>query len=148
MPIRPPEFDAVAEKLAPNLASRGRKLIAINGAPLAGKTTLGRFLAWYFNATLIESDQYLKGDGTMAHDLGTIKLHIDARLNRKLMVFIEGATVLRTLRDIDRKPDLLVYVENTNDLGADSLAEEMAAYDTEFKPKASADVLIQVSHEG
>lgn len=58
MPIYADEYIEVIYRLKPILDGLPGKIIAIDGTPGAGKTTLGRFLAWYFNISLIESDLF------------------------------------------------------------------------------------------
>jgi hypothetical protein len=46
--------------LAPVLDGLPAVVIAIDSLPGAGKTTLGRYLAWTFNVSLIETDTFMR----------------------------------------------------------------------------------------
>jgi hypothetical protein len=47
------EYAPVVDALAPVLHNLPPRIIAIDGRPGCGKTTLGRFLAWWFNVSLM-----------------------------------------------------------------------------------------------
>ena len=146
MPIRPPEFDSTAEQLAPHLANLPGKLIAIDGRDGSGKTTLGRFLAWYFNVSLIETDLFLQEGAGLIYHTEQIERLVAQRLSIPRPVIVEGLTVLKTLQSIGRTPDLLVYVINTNEPGSDSFVEVALDYEARFSPQSVAHVLVQLAH--
>ncbi len=148
MPHRPREFDTAAMRLAPHLVNLPGKIVAIDGRCLAGKSTLGRFLAWYFNSTLIETDLFLKESGGLTYDIAEIARIIDRRLAKPRPVFVEGIAILRLLQSIGHKPDLLVYVTNLTSPGSDCLDEVLSEYEAEFAPRSSADVVVELVHEG
>ena len=54
-----PQYKDVITALTSVLYDLPGKLIAIDGQPGVGKTTLGRYLAWQFNISLVESDLFL-----------------------------------------------------------------------------------------
>ena len=54
-----PEYARALSYLEPILLGLPPKVVAIDGAHGVGKTTLGRFLAWRFNISLIETDLFL-----------------------------------------------------------------------------------------
>jgi hypothetical protein len=54
-----PQYKEVITALTPVLYDLPGKLIAIDGRSCVGKTTLGRYLAWQFNISLVESDLFL-----------------------------------------------------------------------------------------
>ena len=64
----PPEYDSIALELKPSLENLPPLIIAISGSLHAGKTTLARFLAWYFNISLIETDFYLVPNKDFTYD--------------------------------------------------------------------------------
>jgi cytidylate kinase len=47
------------EALTPIMRGLPGVIVTIDGRDGVGKTTLGRYLAWYFNVTLIETDLFL-----------------------------------------------------------------------------------------
>lgn len=146
MPIRPAEFDTAVQQLAPHLVNLPGKLIAIDGRDGSGKTTLGRFLAWYFNVTLVETDLFLQCDSGLTYHIEQIERIIAQRLAKPRPVIVEGIAVLRILQSINRTPDVLVYVTNSKNTGSDSLAETLSEYESTFSPQSAAHVLVQLSH--
>ena len=112
MPIRPPEFDTAALWLEPILANLPPKLIAITGPTGAGKTTLARFLAWYFNISLIETDHYLIPHQGLQCAPNEINRIIGLRLGMPRPVIVEGAVILPLLSKLDRIPDGIIHVRN------------------------------------
>ena len=54
-----PQYSDVIRALTPVLHDLPGRLIAIDGRSGVGKTTLGRYLAWRFNISLVESDLFL-----------------------------------------------------------------------------------------
>ena len=147
MPTRPPEFDKLAEALKPVLAGFPPKIIAIDGRSFAGKTTLGRFLAWYFNSTLLELDLFL-AEGGLVHRYEEIERIVKQRLDGKRPVFVEGITVLNVLRKIGRTHDYLIYVRNPKYPNGAGFGKELTEYDKEFVPASKADYLLEGAHDG
>ncbi|MHA6203496.1 hypothetical protein ACXU4B_03615 [Dyella soli] len=138
------DFSATARQLAPyNILGSPGQLVAIDGRCLSGKTSMGRFLAWHFNSSLIESDLFLKGNGEVDYRLGEIRRIINGRLKRGRSVFIEGITVLKTLQAIGRKPDVLVYVTRLNNPNYDSFDAVLTKYEQMFAPQAAANVVVE-----
>lgn len=147
MPIRPPEFDEVAQHFAPLLRGLPPKLVAVDGRAGSGKSTLGRFLAWYFNSTLIELDLYLV-EGGLVHRVEEIKHLIDRRLGLRRPVFVEGLLVLQILEAIERKPDHLIYVRNSKWSRGLGFGPELDAYDARYHSAENADYLMELEHDG
>lgn len=116
MRIRPSEFDSAALWLEPILSEvRSRKLVAVTGPIRAGKSTLSRFLAWYFNVSLIEADYYLipnKGFECAPEEIHRI---VAQRHNIQRSVIVEGAAILPLLAKIDRIPDGIIQVRNSSE---------------------------------
>jgi adenylate kinase family enzyme len=146
MPIHPTEFDSVAAQLEPHLVDLPGKLIAIDGRDGVGKTTLGRFLAWYFNVSLIETDLFLKLNKGLSYHTEEIQRLVARRLAIPRPVIIEGVIVLKTLELIDRKPDLLIYVTNSKQSSSDEFADLFLDYERTFTPQLRAHVLIHLAH--
>lgn len=147
MPIRPPEFDYAAQMLAPNLAGLPPKIVAVDGRSGSGKTTFGRFLSWYFNSSLIELDLFLY-EGGLVHRTDDVNRLIKQRLCVRRPVIVEGLMVLKVLRDIERSPDLIVYVTNTKCPKGHGFGKELDAYDEEFRPSSLADHVLRMQHDG
>lgn len=114
----------------------------------AGKTTLGRFLAWYFNVTLVETDPFLLGDGTLRRRLDEIDRIVAARLDRSSPrpVLVEGVGVLDLLAQLHRPADTHLYVKNT--LNSVSPSDEVLEYERRFEPALRAHFVVEVAHEG
>jgi len=146
MPFRPPEFDSAAEQLAPHLANLPGKLIAIDGRDGSGKTTLGRFLAWYFNVALVETDLFLQEGAGLAYHTDQVERLIAQRLAIPRPVIVEGITILKTLQSLGRKPDLLVYVTNAKNPGSDAFAKVFSDYESAFSPQSAAHVSVKLAH--
>src|SRR5215216_5657937 len=103
---RDTEYAPVVLALAPLLHNLPPKLIAIDGRPGSGKTTLGRFLAWWFNVSLVETDLFLfEGEGRYRYHADEIKRIIDARQGRDRPAIIEGVTVLRQIASMQLSAD-------------------------------------------
>ncbi|KOR39111.1 hypothetical protein ADT25_22975 [Xanthomonas oryzae] len=146
MPIHPPEFEFAAVTLAPHLGDLPGKLIAIDGRDGTGKTTLGRFLACYFNVSLVETDLFLRNGAGLCYYTDQIDRIISQRLSKPRPVIVEGVAVLQLLQSLGRKPDLLVYVTNSNHSGSSSLAKALEQYESSFNPAALADVAVHLTH--
>lgn len=148
MPIRPPRFDEAAAALEPTLKNLPRRLVAIDGRMGAGKSTLGRFLCWYFNVTLVETDPFLLGDGSLSRHIDEISRIVSFRLDGEFPqpVLIEGVGMRQLLEQIQRAADVHIYVENTASPYKPSPA--VLAYEARYSPRKSSDILVEVAHEG
>jgi adenylate kinase family enzyme len=146
MPLRPAQFDELAANMQPYLDGLPAVLIAIDGRDGVGKTTLGRFLAWYFNVTLIETDNFLSFDGnSYAYETRIVKKIIDDRLAIPRPVIVEGVKILHLLKSVDHKSDLLIYVANSEFDGSMALSETLDEYELCFEPKTNADFRITLA---
>lgn len=135
---------AVAE-LEPLLDARDGKVISIGGWPLSGKTTLGRYLAWAFNVSLIETDLFIiPNQGGIVHREDEVARVIEQRIGgaHPNPVIIEGATVLKLLARINVKPDFSIFVERLSNHDAHNLAVELNAYHNQFRPRDAADLVL------
>jgi uridine kinase len=145
---RDEEYSQVVAALAPMLCNLPPRIVAIDGRPGCGKTTLGRFLAWWFNVSLIETDHFLfEGEGRYRYRADEIARIIDFRMRGNLPVIVEGVTILRQLASINRAADFLIYVENAS---APTLRREYEVqfqdYEAEFKPQHRADITLALDH--
>ena len=112
MPIRPPEFDSAALWLEPILDNLPPRLIAITGPMGVGKTTLARFLAWYFNISLIEADHYLVPHKGVEYEPSEVNRIIRHRHALRCPVIVEGVAIFPLLAKIDLIPDVIIQVRN------------------------------------
>lgn len=145
-PVRPQYADAV-QALTPVLLGLPGKLVAIDGRPGAGKTTLGRFLAWRFNITHLETDLFLmRGQGRLIRRNDEIVRIIDGRVKRAdpRPIIVDGVNVLQLLEAVQRPPDFLIHVSDaalpTDDLL--NLQTEVEDYEAQFDPWARANLCI------
>lgn len=147
MPIRPPVFDDVAQRLAPLLAGLPPKVVAIDGRSGAGKTTLARFLAWYFNSSLVELDLFLKEGGLVRRKSGVERI-VKFRLGLRLPVFVEGLMVLDLLDSIAIKPDYTIYVRNVAHPKGCGFGRQSDEYEQRRGVIAAYDHIVEFEHDG
>lgn len=147
MPIRPPVFDEAAQKLAPLLAGLPPKVVAVDGRSGAGKTTLARFLSWYFNSSLVELDLFLAEGGLVRRESDVERI-VKFRLDLRRPVIVEGLLVLDVLDSIGVKPDYTIYVRNAARPNGCGFACESAEYENRRDIVASSDHVVELQHEG
>jgi uridine kinase len=146
MTIRPREFDEVADKIETVLDRSSGFIVAIDGRDGVGKTTLGRFLSWRLNVSLIECDLHLKNGPGISHRTGTISRLIAARVQRSRPVIVEGVKVLEVLHRAEKKADFLVWVDSPSYGGSDLLRGELSTYESVYGPKERASIVVSISH--
>ena len=112
----------------------------------AGKTTLGRFLAWYFNITLVETDPFLLGDGTLQRHTDEIDRIVGFRLDQDRPVLVEGVGILDLLKQIGCKADVRVYVVNTSNAVKPNAA--ILEYERRSPMYVQHDIVMSLAHEG
>ncbi len=144
-----PQYAEVVRLLAPVLCNLPPKIVAIDGWPGVGKTTLGRFLAWRFNVTLLETDLFMiPRQGKLVYHTEEITRIIDTRLRDRTdngrPIIVEGVAVLRLLAGLQHEPDFMVYVTNTLVVDAGNLKREVTAYDKQFRPRERANLSITI----
>ena len=136
-----PEYGQVVEVLKSVLYNLPPKIVAINGRDGAGKTTLGRFLSWTFNSTLIETDLFYDS-GSDSYHLQQISDLINRRLCKKCPVFVEGIRVLEVLEKTDHQPNFFIYLQNKNYKSSKKLKAMLDKYDKTYTPKKRANICI------
>lgn len=142
-----PEYDEAVAALAPVLHGRPPVIVAIDGRDGVGKTTLGRYLAWHFNCTLLETDSFPPfGRGVHLHK-PCIAAAIRSRVELGRPILIEGISILRVLSSIAMKPNFLLYVRNETWTGSEALRESHLQYEKEFQPESKADRVITLNHD-
>lgn len=145
MPIRPEQSDQVATALEWFLCELPPKLIAIDGRAGSGKTTLRRFLAWYFNSTLLELDLFLTHGG-LVHSHDDVERIIKRRIDGGRPIFVEGVTILKVLEAIRKPQDYLIYVRNPRFRRGVAFGREQDEYENAFRPESVADYVLECEH--
>ena len=113
-------------------------IVSIDGRDSAGKSSLGRYLAWQLGMPRLELDTFrdLSGSAFQFH-LQNIKRAIDSRLCRDRPVIVEGVTVLKVLSEMDYAPNFTVFVEyQSGELP--ELAPDLKDYLNGYKPHKNA----------
>jgi hypothetical protein len=146
MPICPPEYEQVVEALTPVLNNLPGKVVGIDGRDGAGKTTLGRFLAWYFNVSLIETDLFLFDGEGFSYRLEEINRIVGVRLSKPRPVIVEGIQLLSLLSQLGRSADFLIYVKNQEFSGSEALSHDLRAYENSHKPETAANLVLEFAH--
>jgi adenylate kinase family enzyme len=140
-----PEYAQAVTALEPILYRKDRKLIAIDGPPGSGKTTLGRYLAWHFNVSLIETDWFLiPGRGRLVYREDEIARVIESRRGRPTIV--EGVAIRRLMARIKCPVDYTIFVTCDDLPDSPALANDLASYESEFNPRESADIVLELQH--
>ncbi len=148
-----PEYAETLILLEELLAGWPQKVVVIDGKPCAGKTTLGRFLAWRLSVSLLETDLFLKrNQGRYLYNEEALKVVIDYLEQKDRPVIIEGVVALQLLRKLDVQPDFHIHVICEKESELEELAgfekyngfEEYAKYCSEFQPKKHADHVLDL----
>jgi 2-phosphoglycerate kinase len=122
-------------------------IVTIDGRDGVGKTTLGRYLAWHFNVTLIETDLFMiPAQDYLIYLDDQINRIIERRVNSPLPVIVEGVAILQLMRRINRVPHFTIYVTNPRHASGKTLDRWLAEYEAEFLPSATANMVIEVEH--
>ena len=143
----PPEYEKVAASLAQPLHNLPGYVVAIDGKDGAGKTSLGRFLAWHFNVALIETDLFLvDGDGPLAYYDEHIKRIVEHRLGIPRPVIAEGVRILDRLSQIGINHDFLIYLRLRDYSSSERMKAILAEYEARVRPESRANIVVEVSH--
>ncbi len=142
------DYGPVVVALRPVLDNLPGKIVAIGGGLAAGKTTLGRYLAYHFNISLIETDLFRLENkaGRLSYRNEVLVDAIASRVDRQnpRPVIIESAVILRVLSEIGRTADYYIHVssdEEADVIDSDERAD-VERYDTEYAPRERANLLI------
>ena len=147
MPVILPAYAKVVEALKPLLFDLPGKLVGIDGRNGIGKTTLGRYLAWKFNISLIEGDLFLKvGRGTPKHYLDEINRIIQFRLDKPRPVILESIGLFHILERLGRRSDFVIYCHSDNYDADDELRPWLDEYDHTYAPRHRANVVADITH--
>lgn len=144
----PTEYQPVVEWLLPQLLPWRKMTIAIDGVDHAGKSSLGRFLAWQCAMPLIETDFTLMkgpepavpGIPVPVHDGSLLRKLIERRHKLDRPVLVEGVFVLRQLAATGITPDLLIEMRAPGVVG--TWRKEFAAYRQAYPRTKAPDFLV------
>lgn len=146
------DYAPAVEALKPVLHNLPGKIVAIGGLPGVGKTTLGRYLAYRFNASLIETDLFLLPNrGELVYRESWLNKVIGVRLDKadsdwRRPVIVEGATVLRLLDSLGREPDFIIHIINEcGSEGRGALADDLRQYEAEYAPATEAHLCLKLT---
>jgi len=134
------------------LTSDKTKVIAIDGRPTAGKTTLGRFLSWRLGISLVETDSFLLSEDEqhpnhkeeLLYNNDALNHVISKRINKLRQHFIiEGVFILRLLKNLQIDPDFHIRIifENPD---SNFLKKEYDSYIKAFKPLEAANLCLDL----
>ena len=131
-------YEDVVAGLEETLAGLPGMIVGIDGRDGVGKTTLGRYLAWHFNISLVETDLFLDGTKESGYDLDRLRSVIERRLAMPRPVLVDGICLLELFKHLGKASDVLVHVWNTQHPGSDALAARLDAYEDRYEPAAVA----------
>lgn len=147
MPAVLPAYLKIVEALAPIMRGLPGVIVTIDGRGRVGKTTLGRYLAWHFNVTLIETDLFLiPARHYVIHLDDQINRIIERRITSHRPVIVEGVAMLQLMRRINRAPDFSIYVTNPQQSSSKTLEKWLSAYEAEFAPLSKANIVVEIEH--
>src|SRR5688500_11872965 len=141
-----PQYDLAMDALRPVLRNLPGKIVGIDGRAGVGKTTLGRYLAWRFNVSLVETDLFMiKGQGQVLYRQEEGQHVIASRIDGDDMdtrrpVIVDGIALRRLLGRLGRKPDFVIYVTHRDPPESTLLKEDLASYEADFSPEGRADL--------
>ena len=145
MPTVLPAYPKVVEALNPVMQGLPGVIVTIDGRDGVGKTTLGRYLAWHFNVTLIETDLFLiPTQDYVIHLDDQINRIVERRIATPLPVIVEGVAMLQLMKRIHRVPDFSIYVTNPQHSSSKVLERTLSAYEAAFAPAAKANFVVTI----
>jgi len=131
--------------LTPLLYDLPGKVVAIDGRDGVGKTTLGRYLAWVFNISLIETDLFMiEGTGSVERWTTDIDRIVRLRLRKPRPVIVEGVMLLELFETIERQPDFLIYAEMAQHSTGEAMECLLNAYEARFDPRGRANLVVSL----
>lgn len=145
MPAVLPAYLPIVNALGPVMQGLPGVIVTIDGRDSVGKTTLGRYLAWYFNVTLIETDLFLiPARDYLIHLDDQVNRIIERRMSMPRPVIIEGISILELMKRIHRVPDFAIYVTNPRRASSEALDRRLAQYEKDYAPSAKATIVAKV----
>jgi hypothetical protein len=144
-PTMLPSYLQVVDLVGPIMQRLPGAIVSIDGRDGVGKTTLGRYLAWHFNVTLIETDLFLipTRDYVVYLD-DQINRIIERRITSPLPVIIEGVAMLQLMKRINRIPDFFMYLTNPQQSSSPLMERQLFAYEAAFTPATKANIVVRV----
>src|SRR5438874_1573786 len=147
MPAVLPAYLRVVNALTPVMRGLPGVIVTVDGRGGVGKTTLGRYLAWHFNVTLIETDLFIiPAQDYLIHLDDQVNRIIERRLALRSPVIIEGLAMLQLMKRINRVADFSIYMLKPRRSTSRVLERRLAAYERAFKPSTNASIVLQVEH--
>jgi uridine kinase len=142
-----PAYLTVVEALTPIMRGLPGVIVTIDGRDGVGKTTFGRYLAWHFNVTLIETDLFLiPAQDYLIHLDDQVNRIIERRITSPRPVIVEGISMLQLMKRINRVPDFSIYVTNRQHSSSTLLEKRLSAYEAAFAPSAKANIVVEMEH--
>ena len=147
MPTVLPGYPKVVEALTRTMRGLPGVVITIDGRDGVGKTTLGRYLAWHFNVTLIEADLFLiPSQDYLTHLDYQVNRIIERRFTLPRPVIVEGVSMLQLMKRINRVSDFAIYVTNPQHSGSRMLEQLLSAYEATYNPSAKANLVVEIDY--
>ena len=149
MPKILPSYLQVVTALTPVVRKSHGIVVTIDGRDGVGKTTLGRYLAWHFSMSLIETDLFLiPARDHLIHLDDQVNRIIERRVSSKLPVIVEGISILQLMKRIHRVSDFSIYVTNPRRPNDKAMDRRLSAYETAFSPSTIANIIVKVETDG
>jgi uridine kinase len=149
MPKVLPSYLQVVTALTPVVRKSYGIIVTIDGRDGVGKTTLGRYLAWHFSMSLIETDLFLiPARDHLIHLDDQVNRIIERRVSSKLPVIVEGISILQLMKRIHRVSDFSIYVTNPRRPNDKAMDRRLSAYETAFSPSTIANLVVKVETDG
>jgi uridine kinase len=148
MPTALPCYRRIVDAMSPVIRDVPGALVTIDGREGVGKTTLGRFLAWTFNVTLIETDLFLIP--TRDHHIhldDQVNRIIERRLTTPAPVIAEGIAILQLMKRIHRTPDYSIYLTRPGHRSSKLLERRLAVYEAEYSPSVNSSITVEIELE-
>jgi uridine kinase len=138
-------YPQIVEALTPVMRGLRGVIVTIDGRESVGKTTLGRYLAWTFNVTLIETDLFMIPTRDYhIHLDDQVNRIIERRITTPLPVIAEGIAILQLMKRIHRTPDFSIYLMRRGYESSKLLERRLSIYEAEFSPSMNANIVVEI----